>query len=238
MINAIIVDDEVTAIYALREEIKHYCPHVNIIGECDGFKSAVDQINLLKPDLVFLDIHLGDGTGFNVLEHTTWKGHKVIFTTAYDNYAINAFKVNAIDYILKPISGVELLAAVNKVTNSEHPNPSINIIDNKIALQLSDRISLYNISDIIRIEASSNYSWVYCTNSEKVLSSKTLKEFEEALTPSGFVRVHHTHLINVSHLKKVFTKEGMIVEMSNGDMIPVSHRKKSLLLPMIDRIKI
>ncbi len=238
MINAIIVDDEVTAIYALREEIKHYCPHVNIIGECDGFKTAIDQINLLKPELVFLDIHLGDGTGFNVLEHTTWKDFKVIFTTAYDNYAINAFKVNAVDYILKPISGVELLAAVNKVTNAGQQAPAINVIDNKIALQLSDRISLYNISDIIRIEASSNYSWIYCTNAEKVLSSKTLKEFEDALSPSGFVRVHHTHLINVAHLKKVFTKDGMIVEMSNGDAIPVSHRKKNILLPMIDRIKI
>lgn len=238
MINAIIVDDEVTAIYALKEEIKHYCPHVHIIAECDGFKTAVDQINLLKPELVFLDIHLGDGTGFNVLEHTTWKGYKVIFTTAYDNYAINAFKVNAIDYILKPISGVELLAAVNKVIDSEHPNPALNVIDNKIALQLSDRISLYNISEIIRIEASSNYSWIYCANGEKVLSSKTLKEFEYALQSSGFVRVHHTHLINVSHLKKVFTKDGMMAEMSNGDMIPVSHRKKNLLLLMIERIKI
>lgn len=238
MINAIIVDDEVTAIYALKEEIKHYCPHVNILAECDGFTSAVTQINQLKPDLVFLDIHLGDGTGFNVMEHTTWKGYKVIFTTAYNNYAINAFKVNALDYILKPISGVELLAAVNKVTDTTQATSAINIIDNKIALQLSDRISLYNISDIIRIEASSNYSWVYCTTGEKALSSKTLKEFEDALLQSGFVRVHHTHLINVLHLKKVFTKEGMIVEMSNGDMIPVSHRKKNLLLPMIDRIKI
>lgn len=238
MINAIIVDDEVTAIYALKEEIKHYCPHVNILAECDGFTSAVTQINQLKPDLVFLDIHLGDGTGFNVMEHTTWKGYKVIFTTAYNNYAINAFKVNALDYILKPISGVELLAAVNKVTDTAQATSAINIIDNKIALQLSDRISLYNISDIIRIEASSNYSWVYCTTGEKALSSKTLKEFEDALLQSGFVRVHHTHLINVLHLKKVFTKEGMIVEMSNGDMIPVSHRKKNLLLPMIDRIKI
>lgn len=238
ILNTIIVDDELTAIHALKEEIKHYCPNLNIIAECDGVKDAIKKIDSMKPALVFLDIHLGDGTGFNVLEQTTWKDYKVIFTTAYDNYAINAFKVNAVDYLLKPISGVELQAAVIKVC-PERPAAVKNITnESRLAIQHSKGVSLYNIADIIRIEAKSNYSWIYCIDGEKILASKTLKEFEDNLTTLGFIRIHHAHLINIAHLRKVYTKDCLQVEMSNSQLVPVSQRKKHLLLPLIAKMKI
>ena len=139
MIDAIIVDDELTAIYAVKEEIKHYCPDVNLVAVCHGFKEAISQIDSFKPALVFLDIHLGDGTGFNVLEHTRWKDYKVIFTTAYDKYAIDAFKVNAVDYLLKPINGVELLAAVNKIVPAQKASTKVvtGATDSRLAIQHS-----------------------------------------------------------------------------------------------------
>ncbi len=240
MLKAIIVDDEITAVDALREEISHYCPQVEIIAVCESFAHAVRAINELRPDLVFMDIHLGDGTGFNVIDQTEWKSYKTIFTTAYDTYAIKAFKTNAVDYLLKPISGIELHAAVSKVAPAPPNNslPTMQQMGNKIAIQLSNGISLFDIHNIVHIKAEGNYSRIYCTNGEKLLSAKTLKDFEDVLAASGFIRIHHAHLINTTHLKKVHTKEGMLAEMSDGERLTVSQRKKGQLIAMIEQIKV
>jgi len=245
MIKAIIVEDEPTAIDALKEEIATYCPDIYIVATCDSFVEAIQAIDQLKPDLVFMDIQLGDGTGFQVMEHTAWKGYKTIVTTAYDNYAIKAFKTDAVGYLLKPVNGLELLSAVKKAlgpitkeTTPVHATAPAKLTGNRIAVQLSKGILLIDTDTILRVEAEGNYSRLYCTGNEKHLSAKTLKDFEDILVSFGFIRVHHAHLINMAHIKRIITKDGMYAEMSDWESIPVSQRKRAQVLALIESIKV
>lgn len=249
MLKTIIIDDEVTARSALRAEVSQHCPALSIIGEFDGVQSGSQAIDEMQPDLVFLDIRLWDGTGFQLLEKITYKKFNLIFTTAYNEYAVKAFKVNALDYLLKPIDCDELVMAVEKVMQTrkedpiygnadkflKHPNT---ILHKKIAVALTGGITVLNTADIIRVEATSNYSRIYLKQNESLLSAKTLKDFELSLQESGFERVHHSHLINLFHLKKYINKDGSSLEMSDGSVVPLAQRKKALILSMLDHISV
>lgn len=249
MIRTIIVDDEVTARAALKSELAQYCPQLNIIAECSGMSMAVETINNLKPELVFLDIQLGDGTGFGVLEQLEWKNCKVIFVTAYDEYAVKAFKVNATDYLLKPIDPGELTTAVKKALQNNQPAPDYaalgamaenrtSTLNEKIAIPQTKNIVICNRGDIIRIEALQGYSRIFLSTGEKILSSRLLKDFEELLHPHGFERVHHSYLVNLAHIRKFSTADGITLMMSDGESIPVSQRKKTSLLKLLEHISI
>lgn len=249
MTRTIIVDDEVTARVALRAEMLQYCPQLEVIAECSGMHNAIETINRLKPELIFLDIQLGDGTGFGVLEQLEWKNSKVIFVTAYDEYAIKAFKVNATDYLLKPIDPNELTTAVKKAMEKNHLNAEYNglsslmdnrvsILNDKIAIPQTKNIIIVERKEITRVEALQAYSRIFLTSGEKILSSRLLKDFEELLHPHGFERVHHSHLVNLAHIKKFSTSEGITLLMSDGETIPVSQRKKNSLLKLLGNISI
>jgi len=245
---AIIIEDETQAISALKSELQLHCPNVIVIGEARTVKDGIEKIKTLQPDLVFLDIQLTDGQGFDILSAIEEHLFKVIFTTAYSQYAIKAIKYSALDYLLKPIDSEELVAAISKLQPSQKNEELarlemlISNIKNpekrkKIALQTSEGFSIYEVDTIVRCSAESNYTCIYFSNGKKVLFSKTLKEFEELLEGSDFERIHHSHIINLNHLNSFVNKDGGYVIMNDKSTVPVSQRKKTQLMERLNQIK-
>jgi len=244
---ALIIEDEEQSISALKSEIDTHCKAIAIIGVAKTVKEGVAKIKSLKPELVFLDIQLSDGLGFEILEIHQESNFKVIFTTAYSQYAIKAIKFSALDYLLKPIDSEELVLAVNKALKSSKTEESLkieNFLSNrnetqarkKIALQTSDGISIFEIDTILQCSAESNYTCVYFTNGKKMLFSKTLKDFEDLLSSSGFERIHHSHIINLNHLVSFVNKDGGYVILSDKSTLPVSQRKKTHLMNVLSNL--
>lgn len=237
---AIIIDDEEPAREGLRNLLRRFFSEIKIVGEADSVSSGVSLLNTTETDIAFLDINLFDGSGFNILEQLDSINFHVIFVTAYDNYAIKAFKVSALDYILKPIDYDDLVNAVIKVKKKRtlsldtHLKQSVtNFSQNKIQKKLSiienDGIRFVLISDIIRCQADDNYTKIYLMDGDKIISSKTLKEYDSILVDFGFFRVHRSHLVNLKQIKKILKKNGTQVLMVNNDLIEVSRRKKDTL---------
>lgn len=248
MLKTIIIDDESRARSALKQEIQLNCPEVEIIAEADSIATAVPLIKKLSPDLIFLDIQLSDGLGFTILEQADNQDYAIIFTTAYSEYALKAFKTSAIDYLLKPIDSTELIQAVEKTiiaikdkTQTDRSVQGINkdlqqLQQKKIILHTSEGLHVIQIADIIRCNSYGNYSFVFLRDGSKILLAKILKEIEESLEGFGFDRVHHSHLINMNHVKSFRNKEGGIVVMSDMSEVPVSMRKKSAFLDHLNAI--
>jgi two-component system, LytTR family, response regulator len=247
MIRAIIIDDESRARSALKQEIALNCPEVLIVGEADSVQSSVELIQSVSPELIFLDIQLSDGLGFHILDKVGSDNYDIIFTTAYSEYAIKAFKTNALDYLLKPIDSEELIAAVAKVSSRqpEELTPPVetgkqadlNILQQKkIILHTSDGLFVIQIAEIIRCNSYGNYSFVYLKDGNKILLAKILKEIEESLKPFGFERVHHSHLINLNHVKSFRHKDGGLVVMTDLSEVPVSLRKKGAFLEQLEKL--
>jgi two-component system, LytTR family, response regulator len=246
MLRAVVIDDEKQSRNALISELDKYKDQIKIIGEADSVASAIEAINDFHPDIVFLDIHLGDGMGFNVLERISWTKFKVVFVTAYDEYAIKAFKFNAIDYILKPVSTEDISLLMGRLVRFEPMEENIlnkNFLANynnsnpkRIAISNSDGVHLVDIDDVIRCEADGNYTKIFTINGEVILTSKTLKEYDTLLLDFNFERVHNSHLVNMRHIKKYLNKDSGYLQMSDGSQIPVSQRKKSYVLSILDKI--
>lgn len=247
---ALIVDDIENSRITLVHDLKEYCPEINIVGEADGVKSALEKISTLKPEVVFLDIQMGDGTGFDLLTQLKEIPFQIIFTTALDSYGIKAIKFSALDYLLKPIDPDELIKAVGKLTQNEKSNAiqdSINLLienmkgaaaqpgNKRIAIHSLEKVHMIHIDDIIRCESQGAYTIFHLKQKEQILATKNLKEFEELLAPHSFIRVHHSHLINFAYLKEYIKKDGGYAIMIDKSEVPVSFRKKNSLLEMIDR---
>lgn len=232
MISAIIVDDEIPAQESLSKLIQRFCKNVEIVGIASNVNDAIELCLEKRPQLLFLDIQMPSGSGFDILEKTTFIEKQVVFTTAYSNHAIEAIKANAIDYLLKPIEIQELVKAVEKAIKNCAPKvetkhePQID----KIAIPTLDGTYFYNKSDIIRAEADSNYTELHLTNGKKITSSKTLKEIEVSLTKSCFIRVHKSHLINLNFIKKYIKGDGGMVILTDDSLIPVSRSHKESLI--------
>lgn len=246
MINAIIIDDEKDGAEVLQFLIKENCPNINILCLEHSVENAVLSIQRLKPDLIFLDIEMPTGTGFDVIEATNEVEYETIFITAYEHYAIKAFKTNAIDYLLKPVDVDELVNAVknakkrlatsNKNQSNQIESLILNAINKnkKISIPSQDGVLWVDLDDIIRFEADSNYTHVYMKNKRKVMVSKTLKSFEEQLTHSNFCRVHSTHLINLNEVEKYIKGDGGIVVLKDTSNVPVSRANKAELLTKLN----
>lgn len=240
----LIIEDEEQAISALKAEIQYHCPELDIIGIAQSVKDGIEKIKALEPALVFLDIQLSDGLGFEILEALQTQRFNVIFTTAYSQYAIKAIKFSALDYLLKPIDGNELKESVQKLQtrNLEDQKQKmetflqnqLHFAKKKIALPTSDGISIFELDSIIRCSSEGNYTCVYFTNGKKMLFAKTLKEFEELLGQSGFERVHHSHIVNLNHLTSYTNRDGGYVILSDKSTVPVSQRKKAQLLAILN----
>lgn len=243
MIKALIIDDEKSSRDTLRGFVENYCEGIQIIDEAETAEQGIEQIKNLQPQLIFLDIELPLGSGFDLLEACKHANFEVIFTTAHDQYALQAIKVCALDYLLKPINAADLINAVSKIRQrnlSGITQPQIGaFVENisnlnkqlsNVVLPTMDGFTVVKISDIIRCEADKNYTFFIFTNKEKILVSKTLKEYDELLHDLDFIRVHQSHLINASHVQRYIKGSGGYVKMSDDSLIEVSRRKKEMLM--------
>lgn len=249
MISAIIIDDEKNALEVLQLQLTQFCKDVQIVAICNSGKEGILAIKKHQPDLVFLDIEMPHINGFDVLKATQDCSYKVIFTTAYDQFAIKAFKYSAIDYLLKPIDILELQQAVEKMQKETinysltdklqsilmqmQPNAKEN---NRIALPEGNMLQFYEADAILRVESDSNYSHVFLTNGKKITLSKTLKEVEENIKGDPFFRIHQSHLINTHHIEKIAKGENAYVVMSDGSTITISRSKKEEFLDLFKKI--
>jgi two-component system LytT family response regulator len=243
MIKALIIDDEKSSRDLLRGFVENYCKDIQIVDEADSAEQGIEQIKELQPQLIFLDIELPLGSGFDLLEACKDASFDIIFTTAHDKYALQAIKACALDYLLKPISATDLVKAVDKVrqrnqsgTATQQIGVFVENINNlnkqlsNIVLPTLDGFIVVKVSDIIRCEAEKNYTNFVFTNGDKILVSRTLKEFEELLHDMDFIRVHQSHLINAAHVQRYIKGSGGYVKMSDDSIIEVSRRKKELLI--------
>lgn len=246
MIKTILIDDESKAIKAMEIALKDYCPDVLVYGTAS---SAMDGIRLIQkenPDLVFLDIEMPGMSGLELMEHFPERPFEVIFVTAYNQYAVNAFRVSAADYLLKPVNVLHLIQAVKKVSTRISEGKSTkdqinteklrNILAGKIGLPSLEGTEYVSISDIIRIEADGSYSKVFTTDKRLRLVSKNLGLFEESLEGESFFRVHKSHYINLSHMVRFSSqKDSGTVLMDDGSEIPVARSVKNDLAALIAR---
>ncbi len=250
-IRTIIVDDEKGARESLAKMAEKYCPHIEVIAKADSMKTAYEAINELNPDLVFLDIEMPNGNAFDLLEKFKEIDFEIIFTTAYDHYAIKAIKFSAIDYILKPIDPEELVQAVNRLENKVGQKELLNkkftaLLSNlkpenkikKVAVIEGDGIMFVNISEIIRCEAANNFALFILTDKREVVGTRSLSEYEQLLSEENFMRVHRAHLINLNHIKKFkqIKGEGGTVIMIDDSKVEVSRRSKQELLERMSSI--
>ncbi len=241
---AIIIDDEKRSADNLRMLIVEYCPDVEIIAICHDAKEGIEAVRKLKPELLFLDIQMPFTDGFSVVEAVKDVKPHVVFTTAFSEYAVKAFRVEAADYLLKPIDPSELREAVERIktkpAGGDQILERIEAIENdlrnrnaKLAIQGVEGYSLVDYTDVVRLEASSNYTHIFCKNGKKYTVAKVLKDFDEQLSGAGFFRSHSSHLVNLSHVIRYIRGDGGYLFMSDGVQIEVSRSRKKELLRLL-----
>jgi len=245
MIKAIIIEDEARSRQSLRKKLVDYCPQVNIVAEAESGQQGIALIEQHLPQVVFLDIEMPLMNGFEMLQQIPKKNFHIIFTTAYDQYAIKAIRYSAFDYLLKPVDIEELIMAVEKISSSIsateqekkvetlHHNLVLSKELNKIAIPTSGGLLFFEIKNITHLEAHSNYTHIFFNNRSKLISSKTLKDFDELLPSTMFFRTHHSHVINLSCIKKYIKGDGGKIELLDGTFIDLARRKKEAFLKMI-----
>ncbi|QHT66199.1 response regulator transcription factor [Rhodocytophaga rosea] len=247
MIKAILIDDEKHCRETLSIQLERYCPQVKLLAECSTASQGLQAIADYQPDVVFLDIEMPVMNGFEMLGRLSDITFEVIFTTGYDSYAIKAIRFSALDYLLKPIDKDELMKAVGKISQRRH-NPLAQQLDilmqklnhkpvvlQKIALPTLEGYELVPVVHIIQCESDGNYTLVYLKNGKKFLISRTLKEIEELLEGQGFLRIHHSHLINLNEIIRYVRGEGGYVVMSDNTSVNVSRSRKDILLKLLAR---
>lgn len=241
MIKAMIVDDEQSSIDLLQWLIGQYCPDITAIATARNVPDAVSLIASFKPDLLFLDIQMPHQSGFDLLTNVDKWDFEVIFTTAYNEFAIQAIRFSALDYLLKPIDEAELKKAMERFKAKRIYAPAgqllfRNFIQNisaankeqfKLALAGTSEVKYAELKDIIRLQAESNYTRIVLTGKKVFVSAKTLKEYDELLQPHRFLRVHKSHLVNPAHIES-YDKQGLLI-MSDGAAVEVSRRKKEFV---------
>jgi two-component system LytT family response regulator len=242
MINAIIIDDEKHSCDALKMLLARCCAQVEVIAMCHSGTDAIQKIEKLQPQLIFLDIEMPFMNGFQMLEQISIIDFEIIFTTSYDKYAITAFKFSALDYLLKPVDRQELERAVQKVSKKISPAISqqleilmqkINqpfVAIQKIALPTMQGLEFVTVDSIIRCASNNNYTEFYLSDKKKVLVSRTLREVEEMLADYGFLRVHHSHIVNLNAITRYIKGEGGYLVMADGSSVDVSRSRKELLM--------
>lgn len=243
MLQYIIIDDDKTLRKLLSMTISKELPHLKLVGEFEDAREALTSISKLNPDLVFLDMEMPGMSGLDFLKELDDSSLEVIVTTGYEQYAINALKMSVVDYLLKPIDKEELIKAVNRVEKKLQSKKELDRYktlvynmkteksqNHKLGLTQQDAVIFVEVKDIIRCEASSNYTFVVVTGNKKIMVTKTLRQFEEILLPYGFIRVHRSHLVNPEHVIKLNKSEGLQIEMSDGVLVDVSSSQKNAFL--------
>jgi len=247
-VRVMIVDDEEGARESLSNLLEKYVDGMKIVAKSESIASAMVKIEKYSPELVFLDIEMPFGSGFELLERMKPINFNIVFVTAYDHYALKAIKFSALDYLLKPVDIEDLKKAIKKHVHTQKTPPTggyENLIENlksdyqekKLAIPDSNGITFITISSIIRCESDGNYTRLFMNTGKKILASKTLGEYENMLDGDGFFRVHRGHLVNMSHIHKFLKTEGGIIEMSDGTQVDVSRRKKTAFMEALNARK-
>jgi two-component system LytT family response regulator len=249
MLRTVIIDDEYHIRDTLIKMLEMHCPaEVRVIGQASGVASGIEAIRELQPDLVLLDIQMKDGTGFDLLYKLSSIDFKVIFITAYDQYALQAFRFSAVDYLLKPVNPEQLIEAVQRAGHMihDHFTKQMKVLEEnlktgsnknkKIILRTNESIHLLDIANIICCDSDNSYTTVHTIEGEKIIVSRTLKEYEEMLTEYGFYRVHKSYLVNLLHIKRFDRVDGGYVVLTNDLKIPVASRKRDEVLELLEKM--
>jgi len=247
ILKAIIIDDEARSRKALQIALSDYCPSVQIAAIAETAENGIEAIIKHKPDIVFLDVQMPGMSGFDLLAHFPEINFDIVFITAHDHYAIKAIRFSALDYLLKPIQIDELMAAVKKAEekkNNRHTNWQYRSLyenvrsshnpSGSIAVPTSDGLLFIKTDNIIRCEAEGNYVIIYQTGKEKMLITKNLGDIESMLDAKEFFRLHNSHLVNLSHIKKYVKGDGGYVIMSDNSIVDVARRKKEEFMQMLN----
>jgi len=248
MIKTILIDDEQSALEVMSKKIKFYCPDLDIIARCNSSKDGLKAINTLKPDLVFLDIEMPWMNGFELLSCLGEQlDFKVVFVTAYDQYAIQAFKVKAMDYLLKPVDKDDLINCIDRIksyTNGFSKDSLNDLLDEmdkpldlkRIMIHSIDGIEILAMDEILYCQAASNYTYIHTSDDRKIVVSKTLSEIEKSLNSNHFLRIHKSYTANLGFVQRYTNVDGGELVLKNGNKIPVSRRKKDEVLSAITNL--
>lgn len=244
---AIIIDDEPAMQEINSRLLTEYFPAINLVGTANSITSATELIRLKKPDLILLDIELKDGSGFQVLQQLKPYTFKVVFITGFNHYAIKAIKFSALDYILKPVNETEFQQAIQRAIDHIYldTEQQTNLLleslrketqNKKLVLKTSDSIHIVDISDILFCKSDNSYTTFFIHENEKIIVSKSIKEYDELLCEYGFFRPHQSYLVNLNHVKKIDKSDGSFIIMKNKKEIPVSLRQKKNLLQLLEKL--
>jgi two-component system LytT family response regulator len=247
--NAIIVDDEKGCRESLHQLLEKFCKNIKVIQKVESVGEAYDSIRLLKPDLVFLDVEMQTANAFDLLEKFSSLDFDIIFTTAFNQYAINAIRFSALDYILKPVDAEDLLKAVDRFEQKKHGEASLNhkfqtLLNNiqpdsrskRIGIPDGDSLVFIDVKDIIRCHSDGSYTSFHLIEGKKILASRPIGEYEELLQEERFFRVHRSFLVNLDHIRKYVKGDGGYVVMSDGAEVEVSRRKKNDFIAVLNRL--
>lgn len=244
-LKAILVDDELPSLQNLQQKLEEFCPDIQVIETAQKPEEAIRLIEFHQPDVIFLDIEMPRMNGFKMLEEIKEKKFDIVFITAYNHYAIDAIRISAFDYLVKPVAVRDLQNSVNRLINTRRRQTpeKLDVLrqnlsnsrsqNDKITIVTNEGVDFYEIHQIIRIESSSNYSKIHFKDGKVLLVTKLLKDFEEILAPYRFYRIHNSHLINLSYIKKYLRGDGGQVIMQNDEIIDVARRKKEEFLKLI-----
>lgn len=242
MIRSIIIDDEQHCVRSLLSDLQQHCPAIEVVEACSSAKEGMMAIKKLNPDLIFLDVEMPWMNGFEMLEVLGEINFSIIFTTAHDEFAAKAFRISAVDYLLKPIDANDLKTAVQKVEKKMDEGSSVQHISNllrnmrqssaeqKIALPLREGYEFVDISSIIYCAAEGAYTKIFIEGKKTMLISRTLGDVEELLSPDMFQRIHHSTVVNVSYISQFLRTDGGSVVLKNGENLSVSKAKKEMLM--------
>jgi len=247
VIRSILIDDEARSIKTLQWQLAQYCPEVEIIGSYDSAAEGMAAIREKKPDLVFLDIEMPNMGGFEMLERLQPLDFAIIFTTAYDRFALKAFRYSAVDYLLKPIDKDDLCEAVSRVKKDHGKDQQARIellLEHlsgdqpirKIVLSTLDSFVFVDIADIIYCESERNYTRVFLKEGKNIVVAKTLKLVEELISSRSFFRAHHSFLINLNNIKQFKKEDGGYIVMSNDASIPISRTKREEFFALFSKL--
>lgn len=242
----LIIDDEPKARSSIRQMLQLFCPDVEVVGEAAGVQSGRQLIQQQTADLVFMDIEMQDGTGLELLRQLGKVNFQVVFVTAYNQYAVEAFRLSAIDYLLKPIQPEHLIEAVNRARKKGRKSPGVATFienmqiqtkqDRKVVLKDADSLYVIQIKDILHCQADGGYTHFFIDGQKTITTSVNLKEYEKLFGDYGFIRSHHSHLVNLQHIIRFDKADGGQLILSNQSKVPVSFRKKDKLLKSLQAI--
>lgn len=241
-ISCVLIDDEPNAVKVLNKFIESYCPTVNVVGTANNIENGITAIEELNPQLVFLDIEMPMGSGFDLLERVGDRKFHVVFITAYDHYAVQAIKNEAVDYILKPVDIDDLVNAVNKVTKKLHSPMSVKEVLRKVDLEAKAKLAIPTLyghkfldpENIVHIRAEGSYSVIYTENEGEIMISKNLKSIENALKQDCFLRVHRSHIVNLDKVKELHKNDGGYLVLDNNDRVEIGASSKAAIMERLN----